>query len=177
MDHEEILFAWREEVAKKGRKWEINANIRAEAEEMAKWYNQEEKWLAVLSGNVGTGKTTLMHAVKTAEKKKIWNIFSAKEFALQVVGEPREILHISSDFALVGMDDVGAEPREVQRYGNKFTPITDFLEVRYRERRKTILTTNLEFEELGEKYGERVESRLAEMAYPILFFGEDFRKK
>ena len=44
MDHEEILFAWREEVAKKGRKWEINANIRAEAEEMAKWYNQEEKW-------------------------------------------------------------------------------------------------------------------------------------
>jgi len=78
---------------------------------------------------------------------------------------------------LVGLDDVGAEPEKLQHFGNDLTPVADFIEVRYRERKKTIITTNLKFGELGGKYGERIESRLAEMAYPILFSGEDFRKK
>ncbi len=176
MNTEELLSAWKQEVAKRSRKWENNAHVRAEAEEMAKWYNQEEKWLAVLSGNVGTGKTTLMHAIQSAEKKRIWNIFSAKELAMITIKEPWEILRISA-YALVGLDDVGAEPEKLQHFGNDLTPVADFIEVRYRERKKTIITTNLKFGELGGKYGERIESRLAEMAYPILFSGEDFRKK
>ena len=80
MNTEELLIAWKQEVAKKSRKWENNAHVRAEAEEMAKWYNQEEKWLAVLSGNVGTGKTTLMHAIQSAEKKKFGTFFRRRNW-------------------------------------------------------------------------------------------------
>ena len=64
MTKEIILGAWKQQVFQKNRAWVENENIRGEAELMARWMNNwDSRWLALLHGNVGTGKTTLMRAL------------------------------------------------------------------------------------------------------------------
>lgn len=176
MTKEIILGAWKQQVFQKNRAWVENENIRGEAELMARWMNNwDSRWLALLHGNVGTGKTTLMESIIALTPEKIWHPVHAKGLCWEIQEKSSAIKEFSM-FPFVAVDDVGEEPTTVQYYGNIYTPVTDFLEVRYQARKKTIITTNLQPAELQEKYGERVFSRLKEMAFPIPFLGEDFRK-
>lgn len=176
MNKNVLLAEWQRQVTRRGKTWLLTENVEEEARLMAEYLNNIEKWMCILTGNVGTGKTSLMLAVAEAEKKqKVWSILHAKEFALEIAEKPARILEIKN--GLIAVDDVGEEPAAVMHYGSTYTPITDFFEARWQERKKTIITTNLTMKELEEKYGTRVGSRLAEMAYPIPFLGEDFRKK
>lgn len=173
----QILKSWRLIVEMQNRKWVLNENVRQEARKMAEWiYQWDSQWVALLSGNVGTGKTTLMNAViEATTPRKIWHREFSADFSLSVLKDPEIILRVAEQ-PLVAMDDVGREATEVNFYGNSLTPMADFLEYRYREKKKTILTTNLSLKEFVEKYGERVKSRMKEMVFPVIFLGGDFRR-
>ncbi len=176
--NEKILQFWRCRVENKNKEWCETPNVIREARMMGKWLlgECETRWLALLFGNVGAGKTTLMEAtIAATSPPKIWHQEFATEFALKVTMDLEEILKVSN-FPLLALDDIGIEPTNVQNYGNVFMPVANVLEARYRNRKKTIITTNLSFEEIGEKYGNRVKSRLQEMAYPICFSNDDFRR-
>lgn len=58
------------------------------------------------------------------------------------------------------LDDLGVEAREK---GEWFTALVDeIFDVRYGQRRPTVVTTNLTWDELRRRYGRRVEGRLTE---------------
>jgi len=72
-------------------------------------------------------------------------------------------------------DDLGEEPLSVSHYGTRANVMQHILEERYNRQCLTLATTNHNVQELGEMYGERVESRLQEMFNLITLGGGDRR--
>ena len=76
------------------------------------------------------------------------------------------------------IDDLGTEPQTATIYGNVRNPMAELLEERYEvwPHIRTYMTTNLTSQEIEERYGERVVSRLSEMCGTMLLYGADRRK-
>lgn len=76
------------------------------------------------------------------------------------------------------IDDLGEEP-EGSYYGSKGDVLSDLISRRYRlfinDGVKTHITTNLTTDQIGQRYGQRILSRLREMCYITAFEGEDRR--
>ena len=70
-------------------------------------------------------------------------------------------------------DDLGAETR-VQHFGTVLEPMTEILLSRYEEgmHASCLMTTNLGSDEIEERYGLRIRSRLREMMN-LVAFGKD----
>lgn len=141
----------------------------------------------LMCGLCGNGKTTLALAIKRLvewatrqelgySRRKEVRMVTAKEacrLARTDAGGYRELLGAE----LLAIDDLGDEPKEVITYGSVETPVTDLLSERYAGGLFTIATTNLDTDELGAKYGERIRDRLAEMMTPIVFENESYRQR
>ena len=76
---------------------------------------------------------------------------------------------------MLGIDDLGTEPREVMDFGNVVTPVIDLLTMRYDEQLFTIITTNLTPKQIREHYGDRIADRLNEMGERIVFKNSSYR--
>ena len=76
---------------------------------------------------------------------------------------------------MLGIDDLGTEPREVMDFGNVVTPVIDLLTKRYDEQLFTIITTNLTPKQIREHYGDRIADRLNEMIEKIVFKNDSYR--
>jgi DNA replication protein DnaC len=76
------------------------------------------------------------------------------------------------DVDLMIIDDLGSE------FINTYTSSAFFnvLNTRLMDKRKTIISTNLNIKELTDLYSERVVSRLLGHYLPLKFFGEDIRQ-
>lgn len=76
-------------------------------------------------------------------------------------------------------DDLGTE-NEGKHYGKAEDVFTTILSDRYelftREGKRTVLSTNFTPEEIGKRYGKRIESRLYEMFNIIVIGGKDIRQ-
>lgn len=133
----QILKSWRLIVEMQNRKWVLNENVRQEARKMAEWiYQWDSQWVALLSGDIGTGKTTLMNAViEATTPRKIWHREFSADFSLSVLKDPEIILRVAEQ-PLVAMDDVGREATEVYFYGNSLTPMADFSNTGIEKRKK-----------------------------------------
>ena len=149
----------------------------------AKWLTQGSKslpWL-MLSGNVGTGKTTLIGSILDTlmhfgvEAKK----FPASDFPVLFLGndEITEQQILRGDFCeVLLLDDVGADTSDVKFYGNVIQPFVRIVEERYNRRLPLILTTNLSAEGMQERYGIRTLDRILEMAAVIRYDGQSYRR-
>ena len=80
------------------------------------------------------------------------------------------------DHEMLGIDDMGTEPLEVQEFGNMHRPLTDLLTRRYENRGFTFITTNLVPQQIRKLYGDRIADRLNEMVDKIVFDNPSFRK-
>lgn len=78
---------------------------------------------------------------------------------------------------MIIIDELGEEPREVMVYGMIHTPLIDLIGERYAQQRMTIITTNLDVDELKKKYGERIYDRFTEMITSVIFENESYRPK
>ena len=67
------------------------------------------------------------------------------------------------------------EPRDVMVYGMVHTPLIDLISERYASRRFTIFTTNLDTDQIREKYGARIYDRLKECCTSIVFSNDSYR--
>ena len=76
---------------------------------------------------------------------------------------------------MLGIDDLGIEPKEIMDFGNVFTPIIDLLTKRYEEQLFTIVTTNLTPSQIREHYGDRIADRLNEMTEKIIYRNSTYR--
>ena len=76
---------------------------------------------------------------------------------------------------ILGIDDIGTEPAEVQDYGNLIYPIKELLAMRYDAQLFTVFTTNLEPKEIRQRYGDRIADRLNEMMTKVVYRNPTYR--
>lgn len=142
----------------------------------------------IAAGKPGNGKTTLLRAIYYAyqqmhkdyepetELRKYYScIFrTAKDYAQRVksIEDADEV----AKKGFVYIDDLGEEPASMQHYGNIVTPIVDIIERKYIYRDFLAISTNLNYTQIADKYGQRVAERLVEMCQPIKFENESYRK-
>ena len=133
----------------------------------------------ILRGGVGTGKTTLMQALKTAIDTfdtagrrlaiaTAWKLANMQRDSKQAFEEWKRR-------PLLAIDDLGTEPATVKDYGNDNTPLAELLTYRYERRLFTVITTNLDERRIEEIYGRRVGDRLKELCHSITFGSQSYR--
>ena len=140
----------------------------------------------IVSGTPGTGKTVRFKFI--ADRLGI-KMITAHEVVrcLLIDGEEglRELCRLDISrynsvpphyYDLI-IDDIGAEPTEQIIYGTRFNAIADIVERRYLifPEWKTHFSTNLTEEQLKDRYGERVFSRMNEMCHFVTLTGKDRR--
>lgn len=150
------------------------------AYEIAREYYPQKTGL-LLMGACGVGKTHLAAAIANRQIWKTPTLFiSCPEFLLElrdgITRKRKDHLYLS-DLArrvkLLVLDDLGAEK------SSEWVQETLFVLVNYRYEQMlpTIFTTNCSLEELEEKVGKRITSRIIEMCRCIQMGGEDWRIK
>lgn len=144
-----------------------------------------------LWGNIGVGKTTLMH-IFSRNKRQCFQVISCRKFSSEyakhgddVIDPYRNILYSipGSDNFLqkqtgVCFDDLGTE-RDAMNYGNRKNIMEEILLDRYDNKvpyYQTHITTNLSADDIEQRYGTRVRSRMREMFNMIELNGIDLRK-
>lgn len=134
-------------------------------------------------GTCGSGKSTMLRAIHSmtrvlneanaAQFPNILAIKEAKEIVVQC--QKHSDIVINGEQPLLGIDDFGDEPKEVNDYGNVRTPLVDLLEYRYDRQKFTIITSNLTMDEIKKKYGVRILNRFAEMGRFYIFPQKSYR--
>lgn len=153
-----------------------------------------EKGGLFLCGGCGNGKTTLLRALQNAIN---WladhNAFREKVFvnglgemtpSLRIVTAKSAVQMARQDrtwrellgWPVLGIDDLGTEPREVMDYGNVSSPIIDLFEHRYAHHLSTLVTTNLDGASIARHYDQRVADRFREMMHIVPFTNESYRR-
>lgn len=150
-------------------------------ETAARWMTEdgEKPWL-FLSGNVGTGKTTLMEAIA---RTLLYYLIPAKMFRasdfpamfLNNVELTDRQLMCGEWCRVLLLDDIGVEPTEIKEYGNVIRPFVKIVEERYIRQLPLVVSTNLSGKDIIEAYGERTMDRIKEMATAIKYEGKSFR--
>lgn len=131
-----------------------------------------------LSGDVGTGKTTLAMIVSKAaiDSGHSVAIYSCPRL-LGVIRESIDgggvlsFLDRLAEADLLHIDDLGAEHRTEWVLEQLYTIINS----RYQDERSTIVTSNFNRDELAEQLGERIVSRLEASCELLPFHGPDKR--
>ena len=137
----------------------------------------------MLMGGVGCGKTeavkrlSAMLRIEFITAGELIESFGSQEY-YRMVKQPD--FFTSEPGALI-IDEIGTEPRPFVHFGTKYNVIADVIRERYDAFKfygaKTIVTTNLSFDEIEGAYGTRVESRCWEMFRSKQYNSDDFRKK
>lgn len=136
----------------------------------------------MLAGKFGTGKTHLAVAmIHELAKKDVFGIFVTAPDLLQKIrtsfdgGNEKvaEIMEIVKTAEFLVLDDLGAE-RANEWVKEQFYMI---INARYENMLPTVVTTNLEIEELENQIGKRIVSRLIEMTDGVWFDGPDYRTR
>ena len=119
--------------------------------------------LAIAAQVVSTGRLVLYASAGT-----LLDRLADDRFGKAANPEYKEIAY---GCELLIIDDLGAE------FGNSFTQaaVYNLVNIRRIEHRPTIINTNLTFKEIGQRYGQRVLSRLANDYQVIVFEGKDIR--
>lgn len=144
----------------------------------------------LLTGSIGTGKTTAMKifskmfAFKIASTRYIIREFNIT--GMEIIDQYGRDSYMMDGVPLqkkpitVCFDDLGMEETNSQLYGNKANVVGEILLDRYdcfiNSGMITHATTNLLISDLEKIYGDRIRDRLREMMNLIIFKGESLRK-
>lgn len=153
-------------------------------EAVAKWITDKESkpWLLII-GYIGTGKSTMLKAIKTLIQKLYGDkgqfaerlcVVNASDFTDKENMESGRTEEMAGS-RLLAVDDLGTEPVAVNSWGNVEAPIVDMIYSRYDRRRFTIIATNLLPKELEERYKGRAYDRMREMAEVVTIEGSSMR--
>lgn len=132
----------------------------------------------LIRGISGLGKTYLFQCVKDNQLNPI-KIYSMIEVSEKVKDAGAFDLPVTS--GITYLDDVGTEQPTVKHYGTEINFFKDFIEKYYLHNlqsntfNRLIISTNNDFDELQEKYGFRVRSRIKDMFNIIDISGTDMR--
>lgn len=131
----------------------------------------------MITGGVGTGKTTLLRAFRNM-------LLHAVNDGMRVpVPSPiinatnlLECARPNNQYATF-IDDVGTEPAEMMLYGNARKPFREWCEISYERKFPFVFTTNLNPQSMRERYGDRAFDRLREVCAIVTAKGTSYRGK
>lgn len=181
----------RAEVANRRMTLEFDDATKSHIEDAARWLTDPHGKSGIMfMGVPGNGKTTTMKALARLieyvteqtvgySKRTVVHIYSAKELANECVAlqsNPKEYRELVSQ-EMIGIDDLGEEPKEIMEYGRLHTPIIDLIGERYNRQLGMIITTNLTGEQLEAKYGPRIYDRFKEALFIVPFQNDSYRKQ
>ena len=159
----------------------------------------------LLRGNVGNGKTTTaksivatIEALRNMANEKMrtdgWQLGAVDVAiynsllrlpAVKIVAATDIVRAAAQEGALEQLkryqflliDDLGTEPPTAKVYGTEVTPVTEVLCHRYEQCMPTVITTNLNDEEIRNRYYERVADRINEMCEKVGYRNASYRSK
>lgn len=139
-----------------------------------------------LKGDCGIGKSLGMAFLAARFE---FPVISAVDYESAYLQMEREEFHRFIDAVdffdrparAVVIDDLGTESRTVNKYGTPMSVLAYVLDRRYRvgfqrDGARTLVACNLTDEELRDRYGERIDSRLDEMMEFAVVHGKSLRK-
>lgn len=142
----------------------------------------------LLSGPVGCGKTSLMKLLMhIAPNQKPYEVIPARNITFTFNNKGYEVIEHYGDNNYYCFDDLGIEPTG-RHYGKDCNVMGEILLSRYdlytnnnlvaeRSRSITHATTNLNAQELEDRYGNRVRSRMRQLFNLIAFDKESIDKR
>lgn len=175
-----------DEVVRRGDTFQNDKDTNEHIDKAAKWLTGDFKPGLMLSGTVGNGKTTLVRAISRliyvmygsnsnyTLNKNVRQV-TALELSDMAKQNPEMFQSIKNN-QLLAIDDVGVEPALVKNWGNEISPLTEVIYHRYEKQLFTIITSNLNPEDMGKRYGERISDRLTGMFDRIAFENKTYRK-
>ena len=182
---EAITYLFSLSCAKTGKVANITPMVVKAIENAARWLVHPDRVSLKILGTPGTGKTTLLYAIR----EFIWRYNQTRPSkqiglrihpALMIVdsfqrNDANLDLNIAVSIPVLAIDDVGVEATEIKYYGSEIRPITDIILHRSNENKPTIIVSNFGESDFLAKYGERVFDRLKDMT-TILMTGESNRR-
>lgn len=149
-----------------GQEWHtINAE-----EEILSWLTDNTNLGLALMGGCGNGKTLfamkILPTIIYMTSERVCGCYHVR----QLHDKWEEV--IKRDILVI--DDVGTEEM-VNEYGIKHYPFMELVNICEEKNKLLVITTNLNGEELRNKYDERTYSRLRGMTRTIVFKGKDNR--
>lgn len=143
-----------------------------------------EKENLLLTGQTGLGKTFLCNCIAKElldsgytvlyfTAPQLFKLFEESRFHREdMQDESKDILSTLFDVDLLIIDDLGTESISTITISDLFNVVNS----RYLNQTSTIISTNLTFGQMQERYSERVVSRIIGQYTLLKFFGEDIRK-
>lgn len=182
-----LTAAYQAEIDFRHRTFDDDEPTRENIKRVAKFLTDDnQKFGMIFLGLCGNGKTTMLYAFQqSVNYLNRNNVFAdSSQVGIQIM-DAKEIAGIAKDVKefrtiknrpMLAIEDMGREPTEVLDYGNVLNPVIDLIEYRYDAQLFTIITTNLNPEEIRAKYGARVADRFNEMLEKIVFKNKSYRK-
>jgi len=147
---------------------------------------KEENKGLLLCGHCGSGKTfwlkTMLEYISDCSMRradKLAQIFLRDKNEFFKIIEPDWYANVPECYWDMAIDDFGQETM-ANDYGNKLEIMEMVLSLRYDIFKscggRTFLTTNLTMNQIKERYGDRIDSRLHEMCVIVPFTAGDYRK-
>lgn len=187
-----LYAAMKAEVQYWGGVFNPDADTKAHIYKAAEWLSDPNGTSGLmLMGLYGNGKTTLAKAImwligyvserQEGFSKRINATFMTAKNICRLCAASEKFKEQYDEYddlfreRILIIDDLGEEPSEVMVYGMIHTPIIDLICERYAQRRMTIITTNLDVDDLKAKYGERVYDRFTEMLTTVIFENDSYR--
>ena len=142
-----------------------------EYDEITKWLSNNQGRGLLCFGNCGRGKTLICGKIipilMNYYCRKIVSCYDAQQMNANIDElKAKHILYI---------DDIGTESVAV-RYGERRMAFPELADEAEKKGKLLLLTTNLNIDELKEKYGERTIDRLRAITKTVKFMGESLRK-
>lgn len=144
-------------------------------------FTKKAPWL-IMYGGTGLGKTHLSLAIANVVIERGYGVYygsiqsimeklEREHFGKKTTDESEKDAITSADLLII--DDLGVE------FVTQFTTaaLHDVLNTRLLKGLPTIISTNLEMDEIYEKYTQRIASRLFGSSLPLAFCGKDIRQK
>lgn len=136
----------------------------------------------VLSGACGVGKTGLMYLIyrSRAGNGAVWCDFNEMLALIQSTygnkgNDTLKIIQALEFVPVLLIDDMGDMARATGIPDDKRDKTYDILRVRHERKLLTIITTNLDYQGMKRQFGNRIYSRLREMAVWVTAGGRDLR--
>ena len=138
----------------------------------------------LLTGQTGLGKTFLCNCIAKElldngftvlyfTAPQLFKLFEESRFHREdMQDESKNLLDTLFDVDMLIIDDLGTESISTITISDLFNVINS----RYLNQTSTIISTNLTFNQLKERYSERIVSRIIGQYTLLRFFGDDIRK-
>ena len=175
------------EVRSRGGTFDCTGQVELQIGRLAASLTSGKRYGVILCGTCGNGKTTMMRAFQNLlNVLRLPDDYHKKTYGMPVVNAGHIAYLCRSNYErfmelcnmeMLGIDDMGTEPLEVQEFGNLHRPMVDLLTRRYENGTFSFITTNLVPQQIRNLYGERIADRLNELVDKIIFENPSFRSR